>query len=180
MNQPFRFLLFAAAIGGLAASNSAIAQATATEWDKHNASGTAAYQHGRYIEAEKSFSAAVTEAEKFGAQNRRLATSLNNLGANSEEQGKYAEAEPLYKHSLQICQKTLGPNHPQVATSLENYAELLYKTNRSAEASKLDQQAKAIRDSRLATRENNPRYAVSGKSSSRHTEISNPTHDSQI
>ncbi len=39
-------------------------------------------------------------------------------------QGKYAEAEPLYKRSLAILEKALGLEHPNVATSLNNLEEL--------------------------------------------------------
>jgi tetratricopeptide (TPR) repeat protein len=42
------------------------------------------------------------------------------------EQGHYAEAEPLYKRALVIKEKALGPDHPDVALTLfclaENYA----------------------------------------------------------
>lgn len=40
-------------------------------------------------------------------------------------QGKYAEAEPLLEQSLAIQEKTLGPEHPEVALSLHNLAALL-------------------------------------------------------
>lgn len=40
-------------------------------------------------------------------------------------QGKYAEAEPLYERSQAIREKILGPDHPDVAQSLNNRAELL-------------------------------------------------------
>lgn len=40
-------------------------------------------------------------------------------------QGNYAEAEPLYRQSLAITEKTLGPEHPGVATPLNNLAGLL-------------------------------------------------------
>ncbi|CAM9971540.1 unnamed protein product [Ectocarpus sp. 8 AP-2014] len=39
--------------------------------------------------------------------------------------GKYAEAEPLYERSQAIQEKVLGPEHPDVATSLNNRASLL-------------------------------------------------------
>lgn len=42
-------------------------------------------------------------------------------------QGKYAEAEPLYERSQAIREKMLGPEHPDVAQSLHNRAELLKK-----------------------------------------------------
>ena len=42
--------------------------------------------------------------------------SLNNLAALYRAQGRYAEAEPLYKRSLAIREKALGPDHPDVAS----------------------------------------------------------------
>ena len=39
-------------------------------------------------------------------------------------QGKYAEAEPLYKRALAIREKTLGREHPDVAQSLNYLAGL--------------------------------------------------------
>ena len=74
-----------------------------------------------------------------------MATSLYNLANLYTTQGNYTKAEPLYKRSLDILEKALGPNHPDVATSLENLAELYRATNRSAEAKKLDGRAKNIR-----------------------------------
>ncbi len=41
--------------------------------------------------------------------------------------------------------KALGPDHPDVAQSLENYAALLRETGRSAEAKEMEARAKAIR-----------------------------------
>lgn len=40
-------------------------------------------------------------------------------------QGKCAEAVPLYRQSLGIREKTLGPEHPDVAESLNNLAGVL-------------------------------------------------------
>ena len=40
-------------------------------------------------------------------------------------QGKYDDAEPLYKRALTIFEETLGPRHPDVALSLNNLASLL-------------------------------------------------------
>ena len=60
-------------------------------------------------------------------------------------QGKYAEAEPLYKRALAIREKALGPEHPLVAASLKNYAALVRKNGRGNEAAKLEARAKAIR-----------------------------------
>ncbi len=59
-------------------------------------------------------------------------------------QGQYAEAEPLYKRSLAIWEKALGPDHPDVALSLNNLA-LLYRTQgQYAEAEPLYKRSLAI------------------------------------
>ncbi len=46
---------------------------------------------------------------------------------------------------MAIYEKVLGPEHPNVATVLENYAALLHKLNRESEAEKMEARAKAIR-----------------------------------
>ncbi|MDA0803982.1 MAG: tetratricopeptide repeat protein, partial [Planctomycetota bacterium] len=55
------------------------------------------------------------------------------------------KAEPLYKRSLAIWEKALGPDHPDVATSLENLAALYRATKRDKEAEPLEQRAAKIR-----------------------------------
>lgn len=74
-----------------------------------------------------------------------MVTSLNNLALLYHAQGNYAEAEPLYKRSLAIVENALGPEHPNVATALENYSELLRETNRETEAAEMEARATAIR-----------------------------------
>ncbi len=74
-----------------------------------------------------------------------MATSLNNLASLYQDQGNDAAAEPLYRRSLAIKEKVLGPDHPDVATSLENYAALLRETGRVDEAAEMEARAKAIR-----------------------------------
>ena len=39
--------------------------------------------------------------------------SLNNLAVLYQSQGRYADAEPLLRRSLAICEKALGPDHPE-------------------------------------------------------------------
>jgi len=54
----------------------------------------------------------------FGPDHPRVATSLNNLGEVYGAQGRYAEAEPLYKRALAILEEALGSEHPEVARML--------------------------------------------------------------
>ena len=41
-------------------------------------------------------------------------------------QGKYDDAEPLYKRALTIFEETLGPRHQDVAGNLNNLAVCFY------------------------------------------------------
>ncbi|NQY38406.1 MAG: tetratricopeptide repeat protein, partial [Alteromonadaceae bacterium] len=50
-----------------------------------------------------------------------------NLAALYESRGIYDRALPLYLRSLDIFEKVLGAEHPDVATSLNNLA-LLYES----------------------------------------------------
>ena len=61
----------------------------------------------------------------------------------------YAEAEPLHQRSLAIREKALGPDHPDVGTSLNNLAELYQAQGRYAEAEPLYQRSLAIREKAL-------------------------------
>ncbi len=53
-----------------------------------------------------------------------MAAGLNNLAGLYRDQDRYAEAEPLYQRSMAIREKALGPEHPDVAQSLNNLAGL--------------------------------------------------------
>ena len=74
-----------------------------------------------------------------------MATSLNHLAILYNHQGKHAEAESLFKRALTIREKSLGPEHPKVAATLENYAALLWAMERPEEAEQFAARAKAIR-----------------------------------
>ncbi len=74
-----------------------------------------------------------------------LAVILSCLTAELyRDQGKYAEAEPLYRRALAIDEKALGPEHPDVGQSLNNLAEGYHSQGRYAEAEPLYKRALAI------------------------------------
>ena len=60
------------------------------------------------------------------------------------QQGKYDEAIPLVKRILEIRQKALGPDHPDVAACFNNLAELYRSQGNYAEAEPLYQKSLAI------------------------------------
>src|SRR6476660_8019771 len=51
---------------------------------------------------------------RFGADHAYYAGALNKLAIVVQAQGKYGEAEGLYKRALAIREKTLGANHSDV------------------------------------------------------------------
>ncbi|MBI3466003.1 MAG: CHAT domain-containing protein, partial [Planctomycetes bacterium] len=62
------------------------------------------------------------------------ATSYNNVAANLNAQGKYAEAAPLVRKALEIWQRVLGEAHPDTARSYHNVAANLNAQGKYAEA----------------------------------------------
>ena len=56
-----------------------------------------------------------------------VANTLNNLALLYDSMGAYEKALPLYQRALGIREKVLGPEHPDVATTL-GLTHLKYKT----------------------------------------------------
>ena len=53
------------------------------------------------------------------------ANSMSNLGRVLDLQGKYAEAEKMYREALAVREKALGRDHPDIATNLNNLAKVM-------------------------------------------------------
>ena len=64
-------------------------------------------------------------------------------------QGRYAEAEPLYLQALQIREQLLGPEHPDVATSLNGLANLYRNQGKDTQAEPLYLRALHIQEQML-------------------------------
>ena len=97
-------------------------------------------------------------AENFGPNDLRLATTLNDLGLLYRAEGKFKDAEPLYRRSLAIRENKLGASNPAVAVSLNNLAGLLAAENRYVEAEQKYRRALAIREKALGP--DNPQVAI--------------------
>jgi tetratricopeptide (TPR) repeat protein len=72
--------------------------------------------------------------------------------------GNFAEAEPLMRRALAIDERSFGPNHPNVATCLNNLAALLHDTSRLDEAESLYRRALAINEQSVG--QDDPRVAT--------------------
>ncbi len=123
---------------------STYAFAQVEQWQSYIVAGNRSYQRGDYAEAEKQWGLVLKEAKQFSPQDPRLVTTLSSLAALHQAQGKYAEAEPIFKRALVIFEKTLGSEHPLVAANLNNLAALYHAQGKYAEAEPLCKQALAI------------------------------------
>jgi tetratricopeptide (TPR) repeat protein len=61
-------------------------------------------------------------------------------------QGRYREAEPLYKRALMIREKVLEEGHPSIATTLSDLASLYRAQGRYGEAEPLYRRALSINE----------------------------------
>jgi tetratricopeptide (TPR) repeat protein len=69
---------------------------------------------------------------------------MNQLGLLLNAKALSAEAEPLMRQLIPIFEKSFGPDHPNVATAINNLAQLLQDTNRLDEAEPMMRRALAI------------------------------------
>ncbi len=134
--------------------------------------GIASYLEGQYAKAEASLEVAATKKEEdlietlrylgaaqyeqakyqAAAASFRKATALKAddasllgwLGSILHELSEWGEAESLQRRALAIDEVRYGPDHPNVATDLNNLAMLLQATNRLTEAEPLMRRALAI------------------------------------
>jgi tetratricopeptide (TPR) repeat protein len=77
-------------------------------------------------------------------ENLKRAEQLTKQVGQLYRQGKYAEAVSLAEESLAIREKALGPDHPNVATSLNGLASLYKSLGDYAKAERLYQSAQGI------------------------------------
>jgi tetratricopeptide (TPR) repeat protein len=115
-----------------------------TRWRQSLARGDENRRLGKYAEARKNYQDAVAEAGRFGAHDRRLAASLNNLAALLYDYGDYAQAESLFKRALGILERNAPAGDGDVANALNNLAALSSRSGRLEEARAMYERAIAI------------------------------------
>jgi tetratricopeptide (TPR) repeat protein len=74
---------------------------------------------------------------------------LNQQAMKLHRQGKTAEAIPVGQRGLELAEKTFGPNHANVAKSLDNLARLYSSHRKYADAELLYKRSLAIREKAL-------------------------------
>ena len=81
---------------------------------------------------------------------RTVTANLGDATASLQKgRGAYAEAELSYRQSLSIREEALGPDHPDVAISLNNLGELYREQGRYQDAEPIFQRAIRIREKAL-------------------------------
>ncbi|MGJ3251913.1 MAG: tetratricopeptide repeat protein [Elainellaceae cyanobacterium] len=115
----------------------------------------AAGETGRYtLSLQPASSQEVTAAEQL-AEAEQLGQQVTQL----YQQGRYADAIPLAQRVLEILETALDENHPLVATSLNNLAELYRAQGNYAAAEPLYQRSLSIVETALG--DTHPYFALS-------------------
>ncbi len=81
-------------------------------------------------------------------QAAKLEKLLGEINAQADLNEKYLPEEFRVKDMLKMAEEQFGPEHPVVASFLEEYAVILRKMNRGAEAKLAEERAKKIRSTK--------------------------------
>ncbi len=131
------FRILAISLFCLGSLGTACQDSASSSWRKDLAEGTRAFEQGRYEEAEQQLKAALVQVEQSGPNDPRLPNILDGLAETYRAQGRYAEAEPLYKRSIAIRERTNGPERSSLVGTLNGLADLYRAQGRYAEAEPL-------------------------------------------
>ena len=91
------------------------------QWRLAEQAGKMSTDYERFAEAERQFTMAIEAARVFGDQDSRRALSLFHLANVVCIQGRHTEAISLGQQALAINEKTLGSEHPDVASCLVHF-----------------------------------------------------------
>jgi len=93
------------------------------EWEAANGAGDEAQSQGEYAIAEQHYLAAVRIAEQLGLEDPRLATALLKLGRVHFRAHRYVEGEECLQRAVGVQERLVGPDHPTVASLLQQMAK---------------------------------------------------------
>ncbi len=99
----------------------------------------------QHADSERCFRESLAGWEKSVLKVPRQAKTYFKLGMLQFDQEKWKEAEATFQKSLEVYDKAIGAPHPEIADVLEQYATLLRKTGRAAQAEQTQARAKAMR-----------------------------------
>jgi tetratricopeptide (TPR) repeat protein len=121
-------------------------------WEQSTEAGAEAYQEGRLAEAEAHLDEARKAAESEAETSDEYATSLINLGIVASSKGDMENAIAFYSRALEIREKNLGPDHLEVAATLNRLGATYAFLQRNEEAETALRRALSIRELKLGER----------------------------
>jgi hypothetical protein len=80
----------------------------------------------------------------FGQEHPEAARTLQNLAVSAFMCKRYAESERYSQRAIAILERTLVPDHPEVATAPDRYSRVLRQLKRNAEAEGVETRIKAL------------------------------------
>ena len=103
-------------------------------------------QEGKYAEAETLYKEAIALGGRTppASAQTEISLSLYCLAELYVGQGKLVQSESFSKRALKIRENVLGPDHPDVAASLNQYAKILRQKKFNYKAAQLEARAKNI------------------------------------
>jgi Tfp pilus assembly protein PilF len=119
-------------------------------WEEYTSVGVASIGAGQYRQAEHFLKRALVKAEDLGPREQGI--SLNSLGELYRRQRRHEDAERMFTRALQIKEAGLGPNHPDVATTLTNLGLVYLAEGRDQDAAPLLERALAIQERKLSAK----------------------------
>ncbi len=111
------------------AASSARGQTADEQWKGLVMQALYAASSNDYAKAEQTFLRAMHEAERFGAEDARVGTTLNSLGLVYRAEKKYADAKSAYRRALAILEKSYGDGSIDVANINFNIATVMFDQN---------------------------------------------------
>ncbi|MGH9551857.1 MAG: tetratricopeptide repeat protein, partial [Terriglobales bacterium] len=123
-----------------------------SNWQRYSASGTKALQSRDLDTAESMWLAAMEEATDFTDTDPRLAHTLESLAEVYYRRGNLDMASRYCQRVLDVCEKTLGPEHPDIGVLAHNLAMLHHMQCRFMEAEPLYKKAMTVRTKALGSK----------------------------
>lgn len=117
----YRIIMIAgiAALFTMASTNVTLS-ADDTLWKTWRDGGLHAWQEGRLRVAEQLLIAAMEQAEKFGLDDVKVASTANDLAIVYATAGQIMEAEVYFHRALEIGERRLEPDHPIIGVATQN------------------------------------------------------------
>src|ERR1700728_2482712 len=112
-----------------------------SNWERYSASGTKALQSKDLASAENMFLAALEESEDFPDTDQRIAHTLESLAEVYYRMGNYDLSGKYCHRVLEMYERTLGHDHPDVGVLAHNLAMLYHMQCRYMQAEPLYKKA---------------------------------------